>query len=77
MLLACTLIVAAAINADAQHRAERTASARAYYGQHHGSQRAMYKAKRKQLNTHPKTRMRPAKGTRSDAWDIRKKMRLV
>ena len=64
-------MTASAIDAQAQGRAQRSASARAYYGQ--SPKRVTYKMKRKQHRAYYRAPIKPAKGTRSDARSVRRK----
>jgi hypothetical protein len=65
------IFVAACVgSAVAQNKAEKTSSARAYYGQK--PEKSIFKKKKKQKadwHVHSK----PAKGTRADAWSTRRK----
>jgi len=71
VVMVCVIIIAAAINTFAQKRAERTASAKAYYGYPTFSRLKM--KPKKQKATRSSRHAKPARGTRADAWEVRQK----
>jgi len=72
ILITTILVAACAFNVAAQHKAEKTSSARAAYGP--ASHKPKFKkSKKKKVKGNGHTHKRPAKGTRADAWSVRRK----
>jgi Ni/Co efflux regulator RcnB len=70
ILITAILVAACAFNAVAQKRADKTSSAKAAYG--HVPQKQKMKKKKKVKGDGAKHK-KPAKGTRADAWSVRRK----
>jgi hypothetical protein len=69
-LFVAGILIAGRSCAFAQYRAEKTSSAKAYYGEKPEKPKMKKKKKQKVTNY---THTRPAKGTRADAWSTKKK----
>jgi hypothetical protein len=67
-LITGLLVAGFGFQAVAQNRAEKTSSARAYYG--HTPEKSKFKKKKKDKMVH---HTKPASGTHVDAWNTRKK----